>query len=167
MRRFQIFTPSDEYGNLDLTDFEDSAKKANAINGNLVATQINDQTTDVIKTVGIQNDNKDESFFEKVEDKIKEGFDEIKNGVEYIYGDAKSGVETVYDTAKGGVSSVYEDVKGGVTDVYETGSNVVEGLEYGAIAIGVLLAWGISKSFSQSDVNNVGKGVSRVVKSAK
>jgi hypothetical protein len=81
---------------------------------------------------------------------------------ETLLGTIEEGVTTLYDDAKGGIVTVYDDAKSGVNDIYDLGLY----FEWGLIGIGLLLAYGISQSFAQSDVSNVGEGVSKVVKSA-
>jgi len=146
MKRFQIFTPSDEYGNLNITDFEDSAKIANAVNGNLVVTDTKEQDSTLVSTVGASLTQ--ESFLDEVKDKLSNGFDDVKNFFTNGVNTIESGVIDVYSDAKGGVTTVYSDAKGGISDVYTTGSNILESFEIGALVIGTFLAWGISQSFA-------------------
>ncbi len=151
MKRFQIFNPSDEYGNLDVTDFEDSIKQANAVNGIIVNTDESQGKTEVVSSVGA--------------DKYPLGMDPNKP---VSITDIPSLITSVFDSnPTTGEEIITETVVPAVKDVYNTGKGLLDGIEFGAIGIGLLLAWGVAKSFSQSSVDNVGRGVSRVIKSAK
>lgn len=74
----------------------------------------------------------------------------------------------------GGVKEVGTDIWGGVKtvggvayDYAEAPLKFVDIAEYGLLAIAGLLAFGIFRSLSQSDVSNIGTGVSKVITSAK
>ncbi len=82
----------------------------------------------------------------------------------------EGGAKGIITSIEGGASDIWSGIKsaGGVVHDYaEAPLQFIEVLEYGAVAIGLLIAYGLYKSISQSDVTNIGTGVSKVISSAK
>jgi hypothetical protein len=94
---------------------------------------------------------------------VKSFFGDIENGISDIYHDVKS----EFDSATTFIGS---EVQGATSTVEGTVKSVSSDLSYLSLAIGgvvLLLGFGLMKSFQQSDVKNIGSGVSDIIRSAK
>jgi hypothetical protein len=80
------------------------------------------------------------------------------------------GLSDIWNGAGNALDAVGEDFQGfvhGLGSIVDTAEDTVLIFDI-ALAVGIgLLAYGLSQSFTKSDVTNIGEGVSRVVKSSK
>ena len=118
------------------------------------------------------------NFFSNLWNKVKTG---ASNAYHWFTGGVSSVANTVgtkvghlYDDVKSGAGKVVDIAGGVINKVVDTGTGVVKGytgffqnIGYGGIAIVAILAFGIAKSIGSSNVEQIGTGVSHVVKSVK